>query len=282
MNKEYLLSGGCFLAGLIVALGLNYWLHPADDLAKLKMELADKSVECIKVAHDSKAIRDQVGKVESEKQQLKTQNIDLEAKLSTFTTQAAGVEAAKKNAQEYNRLQGKGQWVQQQMMAFKTRLNLNPEQIAQMQKTIEINSNVYGFFRPWEMVQQTALDQEIAALLPKEQNDTYQKIQREQRQANMETLATSEANRLKVVLDLNEEQKNQAYAALCRIYQETFPVETTPQAPSATPDAAGKKKKPPESVVLAWQTQHRTDEFSKILTPAQMEIYKKQMTALLP
>lgn len=267
------------MLALMLAFGVACGFWPGAELAQLKTALAEKTEECNKLNSQLKEARARLLRQDdTSKPAALTQNPESSNKNESNPAPTENVGVSQKSAQDKvrddTRARAKKSWVEQQMLALKMRLNLTTEQEAQIQAILESQpgGGGRGFFRFWDTSGQTALAQQMAAVLTPAQQAAYQTMQQEQRHAGMETMATVEMNRMGGLMNLSEEQKDQVYAALYQVYQEPPPADIL-----ATPTQdGGGGRRAVDRAVFTWQSQRRTEALSKILTPQQMEIYNKQ------
>lgn len=160
--------------------------------------------------------------------------------------------------------------LQNKLIAMKSRLKLNSEQENQIDSILKnqseyISKYLEGEIEASDLKNPPNFEQQILGLLNSDQVDEFQKMQKEEKNSGVEMSANTQMNQIASSLNLNEDQKDQVYAALVQAQQAIMDPDTIKQM-----IANGWK---PEDIAI----EIKREWLSKILTKEQMEIYNKQL-----
>lgn len=165
----------------------------------------------------------------------------------------------------------------QEMLLWKARLHLTPEQEATLRAAMEKRNQLIEEMEAARSSGQSIDPQALADLrsmkspeqmlddmLTPDQKTAYQQLKDDQKKSQAETAATSSMNQIAPLLQLTDAQKDQVYSVL---YQSQIDSQNGMNAIHSSADY---------SSFLNTQAKAKEDALAKILTPDQMAIYHQQ------
>lgn len=278
------------LAGLAIGIG--------GTLAYSHFFGADQAVtqtrsELLNVEAALQAEKKATEQLRSEKSAAEQQLEKVRAELDQQLAKAAEIKTAPANptadkSQFFNNIV-KGQMTrmnENKILALKSRLNLTPAQEAQIKEILDQeatrNEEMTRKMFAGEKVDMKAmaeqmpkiksLDQELGTILTPEQKTEYEVMKKEEKVKQIETLATFELNQISPVLGLNKEQEDQFFQAITGVEQEL----NTPEGKKKY-ELEGESDRKNPNAYLELRQRAKLDAVSKVLTPSQLEVYRKQL-----
>lgn len=275
MKTSFITAVVSFIIGGILTFMLCYWMGPNHQTDVIRVELRTKNDQYAKLELQFKELQKRVRDAKPEAQQLTapvaTSGIGENAK-------AQGDTAPVKNHPFGNAMSSAIKMLfQQKLIAMKTRLKLSPEQESQIDAILKeeagfVEKTTSGDHK-MDVKNPPNFDKQIMAVLTPEQTGEFQKMQTEEKNTAAESMATLQMNQVASSLNLSEDQKDQVFAALVQSQQTHM--DPVAMAKKKQEMIANGMKAEPADVYI----ELKREALSKVLTPAQMEIYNKQLDA---
>jgi hypothetical protein len=172
------------------------------------------------------------------------------------------------------------------LLALKSRLHMSPEQEAQikeilaqeaernevMTKRILAGEKVDVKALASQMPKVKGLEEQLGTILSPDQKTEYEVMKKEEKVKQIETMATFELNQISPVLGLNKDQEDQFFQAITGVEQEL----NTPEGKKKY-ELEGESDNKNPNAYLELRQRAKLDAVSKVLTPPQLEIYRKQL-----
>ena len=288
--RNILIALVCLAVGALGALGYSHYLGEGKQLADLQDQLATANTNLAKASTDMKLAKRESEALSAQVQQLTSTKDDLKKQLDEAKSAAPAAAGPATAANPFANMGGMmkavmAQQSESRLQLLIKRLNLTPEQIAQVKAAMDEESK-----RGEEMALKIqsgqkidpqamaadyknfkSVDQTLNQILTPDQKVAYQQMQTDQKNSAAETMASIELNQLTPMLQLSESQKDQAYNALAQA-----------QLQSQDPKwiKANATMSDPTSILDA-QAKAKEDALSKILTPDQLATYHQQAQSQL-
>jgi hypothetical protein len=170
------------------------------------------------------------------------------------------------------------QQVEGQLMRMKARINLSPEQENAMREILLKQAEVSSKAIQKVFAGKTSLkelrdgaepmqnpEEQIKSLLNSEQLSQYKEYKKDENQANARLVANSELLQIQGSLNLTQEQQDQVFGIIYENTMRTFNADS----------ASGMPPKSDPVALLEWQNEQKSKSLSSVLSPEQIETYKK-------
>ncbi len=239
------------LAGLVVGvLGMAAYQHFMGQEMALQAALDSANTNLAAMKQSNEKFKSGGDALAAQLHQLTSSNDDLKRQVDELK-KTSTVASAPDPKREMMIKEG----IDQQLLLYKSRLNLTPEQEATLRAAME---DSYHGFIGWKKV-----DQMFADMLNPDQKVAYQQMKDDQKKGEAETSATSGTNQVALLIHLTDAQKDQVYSALYQLNLDSQgrQVIFNPADPASYLDDQAKATE---------------NALAKILTPEQLATYHQQ------
>jgi hypothetical protein len=253
-----------FLGATAGALVMNY-LHPFA-ITEAAVERADKAEEKADTEnHRAEALQKQVDAMAQNEQNLKGELAALKAQ------PAPAAPAAPAPGSPMDDLMRKAMetHLNNRIDSLALALGLRPDQVARLREaTKRAMTSGTGPARPGPLGRYNAAEfnKELDSMLTDEQKAKYAEFQKKEWQANIETMANVEVSQLQSTLGLTQEQADKAFQKLTEAGQTMY----------NDVSHEGNGQPPVTEKVLEEMINKKVEAMKDILTPQQLELYRKQ------
>jgi Spy/CpxP family protein refolding chaperone len=267
--------------GALGALGYEHYLGEGKDLADLQDKLRASTASLTQVKHQDVQARDETDAMSAQIQQLTATKDDLTKQVEDLKKAQPTQPSFRDNMRGMVRA-GMAQRSAQRLLLLKTRLHLTPEQEAAVKAAMDDEAKraedmmakmqaggKMDFQAMNDLRNMKSVDQALDAMLTPEQKTQYQQMQTDEKTSAAETQASIQIGQMQPLLQLNDTQKDQVYAAL-------YQVQMNSQDPDWIKANTGTTTTGTPMSAYDVQNQARQAALAKILTPDQLATYNAQ------
>lgn len=286
MRNLILVAVASLAIGSLSALAYSHFLGDGHQVAQVQSELDSANSSLAKNTQDAQQLKSETDAMTAQIQELSAKNDELKHQVvelkKAANSNASTAPAANPMA---NMIKAQMSHMQaQKLLLLESRLHLTPEQEtavkaamdAEAQRGEAMASKMFqgGKIDPQAMADlqgAKSLEQTLNDILTPDQQTAYQQMKTDEKNSNLETMASVEMNQLTPLLQLTDAQKDQVYTAL---YQS----QANLQDPAWIKNNMNSTD--PMAIITA-QAKVKEDALAKVLTPDQLSAYHQQAQSQL-